>query len=196
VYVIAKQKAEVEGVDKQIDDTKTNVSQLQTQGKQLSDQFDALKTQHDTMQQQFNQKVSDFNAECAGKPVSSGCQSEKDSLSSEDAQLEPVLQQMEQQAVQLNNQMQNLSNDLVLAQFKVQKLTNYKSQVEAAVAKLESQLVSRCAGVTASSSLEEMKHKCGNIQFDGARADLPACTTDACLQYDAMQAASKKPPRR
>lgn len=35
-------------------------------------------------------------------------------------------------------------------------------------------------------STEEIKHKCGNVQFDRARPNLPSCDTPACAQFDRL----------
>ena len=43
-----------------------------------------------------------------------------------------------------------------------------------------------CPGLSPRPSREEIKLKCGNVQFDGARLNLPPCQTTACIQFDSL----------
>jgi HSP90 family molecular chaperone len=45
---------------------------------------------------------------------------------------------------------------------------------------LTAYLSKQCTSIPADASDEKVKHSCGNIQFDGARPDLPPCETDEC----------------
>lgn len=187
VYAIAKQEAEIVGVNQEIDQTKSSVSQLQAQKQRHAEEFNDIGTKYDALRQQFTQHAESYNSACAGRPANTGnCQSQRAAVQSEHDRLEPPLLQMEQRGTELSAAMREDSNNITLAQFKVQKLTNYKSQLEAAVARLKANLAGHCTGITATSSLEEMKNKCGNVQFDGTSTDLMSCTTDKCRQYDSM----------
>lgn len=41
--------------------------------------------------------------------------------------------------------------------------------------------------------IEEIKLKCGSVQFDGARANLPPCTTAACMRLEQFILPSREP---
>jgi peptidoglycan hydrolase CwlO-like protein len=54
------------------------------------------------------------------------------------------------------------------------------------IAALTQYLSKRCTSIPANATDENVKHACGNIQFDGARPDLPPCETDECKAAEAL----------
>lgn len=54
------------------------------------------------------------------------------------------------------------------------------------IAALTQYLTGRCNPIPASATDEQVKHSCGNVQFDGARPNLPPCDTDECKAAEAL----------
>jgi chromosome segregation ATPase len=187
VYAIAKQQAEITGVDQEIGQTQEKISQLQTQSSAIDKEAYNISIESQHIKQQSHEHVASWNSACADRPVNTGnCAAQGAAVRAEVARVDATLPKMKQQFDNLHRKFQGIAQEIVLAQFRVQKLTNYKSQIEAAVARLKADLAGQCTGITPASSLEEMKNKCGNVQFDGTSATLPPCTTDRCREYDAM----------
>ncbi len=146
---IAKTQAEIDGVSRQISNEQTKVSHLQAQLTARSNEFDAIKARHDALQRQYTADSSTYNSNCAGRPASYGnCSSWRAKVLTEQQQLAPVIANMERRANELNRQGQQLSNELVLSNARVQKLINYKSQLEANVRNLKANFVQRPPAVS------------------------------------------------
>ena len=149
-----------------------------------------LKAEHDSIQQDYDQRAAAFNAACSGRMLEgveySNCLSRKENLESYRRTTEPKLMQMERHDDELNRQYLSSDNDIVVGQAKIQKLTNYKSQLESRLSDLRRSLANQCPDVSANASLEELKHKCGNIKFDNSRPALPPCRTAKCKEADAL----------
>ena len=78
---------------------------------------------------------------------------------------------------------QRLRNAAVVANAKLTKLQNYLSWLTDTDDRIVTSLGHDCKVVVGQMTLEELKHRCGNIQFDGERADLPPCATDLCQHF-------------
>jgi uncharacterized protein YhaN len=61
--------------------------------------------------------------------------------------------------------------------------------LNARIAGLKQFLSAHCTSIPANATDEEIKHNCGNVQFDGAAPNLPACQTEECRQYEKMYSA-------
>jgi hypothetical protein len=184
VYAIAKVQAEDEGVKDKIKDARDKVSKAKADGSALVQEYQQMKASFDAQEARYHSAVNTFNGNCAGKPMSTpGCDSLNRAANAEQAAAEQLMHQ----ATQVAEKVQAASNDIVLANAQVQKFVNYESQLQAAITRMKAKLAGQCSNVSAYSSLEEMKLKCGNVQFDGAPSDLPACTTERCLQYDSQR---------
>jgi len=78
---------------------------------------------------------------------------------------------------------QQLSND-TLANFANRKRLNAAVEdLNARIAALKSYLAAHCSSIPSSASLEEVKNRCGNTQFDGSAPNLPPCQTEECRRY-------------
>ena len=186
MYAIAKTQAEDDGMKQEIKDAQKKAVKAERARDSLIAQDQPLSEQYKTLYSRYSNAIDNFNASCRGRPNDTpGCQSLNDTANTEKTRDEPLLQKLEQKHQQLTVQLQDASNEAVLAKARVQKLVNYESQLQAAIARMKAQLTGHCSKVTAYSSMEEMKAKCGNVQFDAAASDLPTCTTDLCRQYDA-----------
>jgi hypothetical protein len=75
---------------------------------------------------------------------------------------------------------QQIQNDRVLAEAEITKLRNYLSWLKAAEAKLRASFAKSCTDMPANATIEELKNRCGNVQFDFTSADLPECLTERC----------------
>ena len=87
-------------------------------------------------------------------------------------------------ATQYQSDRTTLNND-VLAQFGTKKrLSAQIEDLNAVISALEARRNFTCGGLKVKSSLEALKHSCGNVQFDGAARNLPPCTDEACKYFD------------
>lgn len=187
VYAIAKVQAEDEGIKEKIKDAQDKASKAKVERDALVQDYQKIKSDFDAVEARYHDAVETFNQNCAGKPMSTpGCASLNNAANTEEAAARPRAEQLQQQGAQLATKVQGALSRAVLADTEVKKLINYESQLQAAIARMKVKLASQCTGVSAYSSLEDMKSKCGNVQFDGAPSDLPPCTTDRCLQYDSL----------
>jgi cell division protein ZapA (FtsZ GTPase activity inhibitor) len=64
--------------------------------------------------------------------------------------------------------------------------TQRLEQARNRIAALTSRLSAMCTSIPTGSSIEEIKLKCGNVDFDGARSTLAPCDTDKCKEYDRL----------
>ena len=184
VYVIAKAQSEIDGIDAQISTERAKSARARAVLAARAKDFNAIKTRHDTLQRQYAIDADAYNRNCAGRPVSYGsCPSWRAKVLAEQQQLTPLLADMERRANELSRQGQQLSNEQVFSDARVQKLTNYKSQLQVSVQNLKATIAQQCAGITASSSIADMNQQCGNLQFAGTQSDLPKCTTKECSKF-------------
>lgn len=94
----------------------------------------------------------------------------------------------------LGDQIQQAENEIVLADAKIKKLQNYLSWLTDANNKISTTLHQDCAGLDSNPTIEDLKHRCGNIQFDNARADLQPCTSDSrCASWQIYTKPSRTP---
>jgi hypothetical protein len=142
VDVVAKTQTEIDSVSRQILSEQTNSSRLTAQLTARSNEFNPLKARHDALQRQYANDAVAYNGNCAGRPVSYGnCPSWRARVLAEQQQLASALANMERRGHELTRQAQQLSNEMVLSNARIQKLTNYKSQLEANVRNLKANLV-------------------------------------------------------
>jgi chromosome segregation ATPase len=189
---IEKVQSEIAGLtDHELPKAEVDLNKLRKTQRDHEAEHTRLNTEYDSIQEDFAQRVAAFKAACSG-PMPEGaeysnCLSRKQNLESyKERTLDPKLMQMEKHADELTRQFLSTNNDIVVGQAKIQKLTNYKSQIESRLSDLRRSLANQCSGVSANASLEELKHKCGNIQFDNPRTDLPPCTTAKCKKADTL----------
>lgn len=161
----------------------------------LEKEFNEKKRVHDSIQQNFANRVEQWNRDCTGRMLYGAeyqnCKSRQEQLMAFKHQNEPKLRQMEADAermkadyASLQNQHRQHRNDLTLAQTRSQKLRNYLSQLEVRLNALDRAIRASCPSASAKASDEEIKLKCGNVQFDRAREDLPPCETDKCREWE------------
>ena len=188
VYAIEKTQTEDTGVKQEIKDAQKAESEAEGNLDTLKEEKQQVKQRYEELYKSYSSSVNTFNEQCKGKPEETfGCASLKSAAIERKAADEPTLRKMTEDNTRLAEQIKTASNNAVMARARVQKLTNYESQLQAAIARMKVRLAGQCAKVTAHASLEEMKLKCGNVQFDAASPDLPECTTERCRQFDAMQ---------
>lgn len=185
VYVIAKLQAEIGGINAQISAERAKASRLTAEMTRRANEGNAMKARHDALQRQFAIHVEAYNRSCAGRPVNyDGCPGWRARMIAERQQTEPVVVGLERQANGVRQQYTKLSNELVLTNAHIQKLTNYSSQIAARVQGLKSNLATQCAGFNGSAGIAEMNQKCGHLQFAGAQSDVPRCTTSECSKLN------------
>lgn len=154
---IAKTKADIADDTRQISDAQAQAAQLTSQLASKQQEFDAIKTKHDALQQQYAADAAAYNSECAGQPVDyNNCGARQSQMQSEQADLGSQVANLEQQAAALQNEALELNNQLTLANARVQKLTNDKSQLEASLQTMEAAHPKHIA----TSQPTPAKHKC------------------------------------
>lgn len=136
--------------------------------------------------QQLTADKDAYNASCAGKMLYGAdigrCDSWKASVLARMQAHDRTFLAYKAQFDALDARVRLLRNNAVLADAKITKLKNYLSWLTATDDRLATSLSHDCKGASGK-TLEELKHRCGNIQFDGARADLPPCDTEMCRSF-------------
>jgi hypothetical protein len=131
-------QTEIDGLSQQISNERVKSSRLGAQFTGLGNEFNPLKVRHDTLQLQYANDAAAYNGNCSGRPVSYGnCPSWRARVLAEQQRLALSLANMERRAKELKRQGQQLSNQIVLSNARLQKLMNYKSQLEARVQTLK-----------------------------------------------------------
>jgi len=138
-----------------------------------------------------------FEAQCANRVVEGEqyrtCKALQETLQGKKNTLEVEKKRLEGEATQASKRhnellplVQESRNDLVLNRARQQKLRNWVSQLDARILAVKQLIISQCTSVPANASYEEIKHKCGNIQIDGARFRqvVPPCETERCKEFD------------
>lgn len=134
--------------------------------------------------QQLNQALATYKATCEGKMQYGSniarCDNALASLKGRLAEHNKIFADYKAQFNVQDALVQQRKNALVLARARVTKLQNYLSWLTSADSKLSTALATSCENMPNDTTLEELKHRCGNVQFDSARVDLPACETEKC----------------
>jgi uncharacterized protein YlxW (UPF0749 family) len=143
---IAKAQADIVSLSQQIANEQAKTARLNAKLAALGNQFNAIKAQHDALQQQYARDAAAYNGNCAGKPVSYGnCPAWRAKVLGEQQQVTVTLTNMERQAAAMGPQGQEMTNSIVLANARVQKLANAKSQLEANLQTLKANLAKATA---------------------------------------------------
>lgn len=185
--VLQNVQAEDSSIDAEIKQNEQRLASLDFKVGQLQQEATkidaAAATYNNSVEVQREKKnYDDYQRTCAGKMLYgaqiAACGSWK-------SKLEVVLRRHNQTMMDFkakfdaaNRKVQEAKNEAVLARFAIQKLKNYKSWLDLAIGKLAADLQQQCGA--SSASPEEMKHRCGNVQFDAARLNLPPCEGDKC----------------
>jgi hypothetical protein len=187
VYVVAKVKDEKKKVTEEISQATINANTLaaaQPQAEQKRDDIDhqARLFNDSAESQQLSNDVANYKATCEGKMLYGGdigrCNSSAASITPRLAQHNEAFTNLRAQFDAQDALVQREKNDQVLANARITKLKNYLSWLTAADNKLSMVLAKSCNDING--TIEELKHRCGNVQFDAANADLPACDTERC----------------
>ncbi len=185
--VLTGVQAEVSGLDAEIQQNEQRLARLDLKVGELQQEAAKINAAaatyaNSTEVQRQKKNYDDYQRTCAGKTLY-GAQIA--SCSTWKSKLEILLQRHNQTMMNFkakfdaaNRKVQEAKNEAVLARAAVQKLKNYKSWLDLAIVKMADDLQKQCGASGASP--EEMKHRCGNVQFDGARLSLPPCEGDKC----------------
>jgi hypothetical protein len=193
LYVVEKIRNEKNKVTDQIAQKSANVAALsaaESQAEQRRDDVDhqARLFNDSPESQKLGQEAANHDAACAGKVLQPAeynrCQSWKNSIDSQIDQHNTKFAEFHRQYDAEQEEVNRKNSDLVLERAAITKLQNYLSWLTAVDGKLNLMLKQDCKGMSGDATPEEIKHRCGNIQFDAARVDLPACTTEQCVTWD------------
>jgi chromosome segregation ATPase len=174
--------------------------------KVYGDQIPALKTKyaalntdlvvHNAEATKHQAASNTHNAGCGGSlsnAAAARCNGEVEQLNAWSTRINGKKEDLDKRGRELDK-----ARDSILARAKVleSELAQLEARKTESMQKLEqarkriSALTSRfgtlCAGIPTSSSMEEVKLKCGNVDFDGSRSTLPACDTEKCKEYDRL----------
>ena len=172
---------EMAPLQKHLGDLGTMMGRLQDQHRQLGQRADAIIAD-------WTQKKAAFNSACTthdmviGGAEWSNCQRWRQQAEQEHDAGQAEENQLAAQAHGLEVQYQQLQSDQTLTAAKMQKLRNYISQVQSGIRTLEVSVMGQCKNLLQTAGPEELKVKCGNVQFDGANGNLPLCKTEDCLR--------------
>jgi len=137
--------------------------------------------------QTLSRDMDNYRATCAGKMLYgadiSRCAAALNSINPRLADHNAKMNSFRDQVNAAEGQVQETKNEIVLADAKITKLRNYLSWLTDADSRMSTTLHEECAGLKSNLTIEELKHRCGNIQFDNARVRLPACETVRVGQY-------------
>jgi hypothetical protein len=139
---LAKLQSEIASINVQISNERAKASRSRVQLTMLGNEYNPIKARHDALQRKYASDAAAYNGNCAGRPVNYGnCPSWRARMLAEQRQLGSIIFSLERRAHELDRQGQQVSNELVLANARIQKLTNYRSQLEARVRTLKANLV-------------------------------------------------------
>lgn len=138
--------------------------------------------------QQLAQDSAAYGTACAGKSLQPAeyqrCEAWKSAIELRVDRHNETFAEFHRQYDGAQEKVGQKTSELVLENAGITKLQNYLSWLTAADSKLTTMLTQECKGLSGSATIEELKHRCGNIQFDAARSDLPVCQTDKCKDWD------------
>ncbi|HZF08976.1 MAG TPA: hypothetical protein VFE33_09325 [Thermoanaerobaculia bacterium] len=194
VYVVAKSHAEIKRVKEEVGQATTTINTLAdslTQAVQKRVDIDHQTRQFDNSaeNQRLDKDRDDFSASCAGRRVYGSdvarCQNALTSIDQRTGVFNERVTELHAQYYAQVALIQRLVNDQVLANARITKLKNYLSWLAAADGKLSMALAKSCDNMPSNATIEELKHSCGNIQFDAAYVDLPTCEaeTERCKAW-------------
>ena len=122
------------GIDKELPSLRTKLSELGSIQRGREQEHEQIKTQHDAIQRDWDQRRDAFNGACSGRMLYgaeyNSCRSRQASLEGYKRQIEPRLAEMENRAKELERQFQETRNDITLTNARIQKLSNYRSQLD------------------------------------------------------------------
>lgn len=207
----------IAGIQQQIDKDNQEIQGLSGDLVQLGNMQAAEQKDFKDQQTNLNQlisleqaamsKVNDdsnqWNAQCASAAMTVGsaqwndCEYRKGNLMTERDKFGRDDKQWTAQAMQIKSQLDADNNKLQQQSNEVTQKSQRKNDLQNDVERLQLKLKSLQAKVDScqKGKPEAAKH-CSNMPFDGDRSDLPPCTTDACLQWDAKHGvpAPQTPP--
>ena len=154
-------------------------------------------------------RTTDYNRRCSGtfsdRSYVDACNREKaqldaeaDAIRQETVQLRNLRSSLLQEKVELDSYskgLQDRRNDLSQATLnwaaKVKRYNADRNDLLAsynkALAQLKQLKYDNCVRrLPQNAKIEYIKHKCGNVPFDGANPNLPPCTTDKCKEADRL----------
>ena len=139
--------------------------------------------------------VAQHNAKCAGKtlprPAYDQCMGEDRELRAWKERVDTRKGKIDQEAAALDKKRDNIAARAKVLESELKRIRESQQRLARArqrIATLTGRLQAICSrGIPTNTSLEEIKVKCGNVQFDGAK-NYPPCDTEACKEFDRMQA--------
>jgi DNA repair exonuclease SbcCD ATPase subunit len=160
-------------------------------------QLNAATATHNENAARQRAAVERYNANCAGKtlprPAFERCNGEKAQLDAWKARVDASKANLDGQQRQLNQRRDNILARAKVLEGELNTIRNRYlesekklAQARQRIAALTARLQGMCRSMPTSTSLEEIKLKCGNVDFDGANPNLPPCDTERCREFDRL----------
>lgn len=188
IQKLAAAQSALAQADREIADNQRKFDGLKPIQAALEERDQKLKARSDFLHADWDQKKDAFNAACTTHPMPlnsaeyANCQRRQAQLTQTQRDYEAENARLLSEHKSLKAQYESLTQQGLLHQVQIQKLRNWKSQVEPGMLALKTAIMTQCKGLLQNASPEELKLKCGNVQFDNANPNLPPCTTDACIK--------------
>lgn len=189
VYLIAKVQGEKTQINNDIDQASVKRDALtakQIQAETERDDIDhkARLFNDSPKSQQLVKEIASYKATCEGRMLYGAdiarCDNASASIKPRTAEHNRIFADLTSRYNAKNALVQQIKNERVLADAEITKLQNYLSWLKAAEEKLHASLAKSCTDMPANATIEELKNRCGNVQFDLANEHLPECETERC----------------
>ena len=189
VYLIAKVQGEKNEISNDIDQASAKRDALtakETQAETERDDIDhkARLFNDSPKSQQLLKEIASYRATCEGRRLYGAdiarCDNAIASIKPRTEEHNRIFTDLMSRYNAKNALVQQIKQDRVLADTEITKLQNYLSWLKAAEEKLYASLAKSCTDMPVNATIEELKNRCGNVQFDFANEHLPECGTERC----------------
>jgi len=117
-------------------------------------------------------------------PFAQRCNAMADQVNARQEELNSRVQGGINRVKKMQADRQKLSNDTLKWAEDVKRIRARIADTEQLLAALNARFNGACPLDIRKATIEEIKLKCGNVQFDGARANLPPCPTQRCREFE------------
>lgn len=182
---VSRAETAVSDVDRDLRDARSKLAGLKPMLLEMEEESRRLKARSDAIKEGFDRTRADYNERCATRSMvrdsaeHRSCQQLQSQAVSLTQSLEREMDGLISQHNNLMGRYRNTKNQEVSYEAQIQRLENWKSQVGPALTQLKGAIRAGCRNI---SNPEQLKHECGNLQFDRASTQLRPCETAACIR--------------
>jgi hypothetical protein len=191
IQKLSRAQSELDQVGRTLDENQHKFNEIKPILAGILEEDEKVRQESEKLKNDFNVESSAFDQGCTTHlmPLNSAeytnCQSWRVRLVQKKQDSERRHAEITIIHNKLKARYEEVEHEQLMYQVQVQKMENWKSQVVPGIRSLKQAIMSQCTSLL-SASPEELKLKCGNVQFDGSRSNLPPCPTDACLRARIM----------